>query len=228
VRSNKRIIAIVGGVVLLVVMVFVIALVATGGDDSDDADDGATAATAQGASTDGTGASTAGGETAPVAVSGDVLAPFVPNSDDVAVGVAAPQLDGQSFDGSAVAIGGPSENATMVVFLAHWCPHCNAEVPRLIELDDGGDLPAGLDVVGVSTAADQSAPNYPPSEWMADNDWPWPAMADSDDLTALQAYGGTGFPFLVILDADGNVVARKSGESPTTAELGDWINSTLA
>jgi cytochrome c biogenesis protein CcmG/thiol:disulfide interchange protein DsbE len=223
VKSNKRIIAIVGGVVLLVVMVFVIALVATGGDDSDDADDGATAATAQGASTDGTG-----GETGPVEVTGDALVEYVPNAADPAVGVTAPELDGQSFDGSAVAIGGPSESATMVVFLAHWCPHCNAEVPRLIELDEGGDLPAGLDVVGVSTAANPGAPNYPPSEWMADNDWPWPVMADSDDLTALQAYGGTGFPFLVILDADGNVVGRKSGESPTTAELGDWINTTLA
>ena len=32
----------------------------------------------------------------------------------------------------------------MVVFLAHWCPHCNAEIPVLNEWRDSGEIPDGL------------------------------------------------------------------------------------
>ena len=52
-------------------------------------------------------------------------------------------------------------------------------------------------------------------------------MADSETSEALDAFGGTGFPFLVILDSDGTVLARQSGES-TADELGAWIDATLA
>jgi hypothetical protein len=52
-------------------------------------------------------------------------------------------------------------------------------------------------------------------------------MADSENSEALSAFGGTGFPFLVMVDSDGTVLARQSGES-TADELGAWIDATLA
>ena len=39
-------------------------------------------------------------------------------------------------------------------------------------------------------------------------------IADDVEQTAAQAYGVTGYPFLTFIDADGNVVARTSGELP--------------
>ena len=115
----------------------------------------------------------------------------------------------------------------MVVYLAHWCPHCNAEVPELIELNDSGGIPEELTVVGVSTGVDPTAPNYPPSEWLDDKGWPWTAVADDEASTAFVVGGGSGFPYLVILDADGNVIARDSGEK-TAEDLKVWIDDALA
>jgi thiol-disulfide isomerase/thioredoxin len=59
-------------------------------------------------------------------------------ADDTACGMTAPILVGQDFDGETVRIDAASDGPTMVVFLAHWCPHCNAEVPRINQLRDEG------------------------------------------------------------------------------------------
>ena len=59
-------------------------------------------------------------------------------------------------------------------FVAHWCPHCQAEVPRIVALAEQGRLPEGVDVAAVSTAVDATAPNYPPSAWLDRVGWPFP------------------------------------------------------
>ena len=117
----------------------------------------------------------------PITVDGDPLDPFDSSLDDLAVGKVAPVVSGESFDGTPIAFGGPTENATLVVFLAHWCPHCNDEIPELLALDAAGELPDGLDVIGVSTAVDSTAPNYPPSDWVVEKGWEWPMMADDEN-----------------------------------------------
>lgn len=162
-----------------------------------------------------------------ITVDGDPLEPYDELVEDPTVGSAAPVVSGESFDGTPITIGGPTENPTMIVFLAHWCPHCNDEIPELIALDEAGELPEGLDVIGVSTAVDPSADNYPPSEWIDEKGWPWPTMADDADLTAIIAMGGTSFPFTVVLDEDGNVLARKAGTS-SADEITAFLDDALA
>lgn len=153
----------------------------------------------------------------------DVLGAALPGLDGAAIdadparGLAAPVLVGLGFDGQPVRIDAAADGPTMVVFLAHWCPHCNAEVPRLNELRDAGRFPEGLDIVAVATGSDPQRPNFPPGEWLADKDWTWPAMVDGVDATgpwvAARAFGVDGFPFITLVGADGNVAARWSGES---------------
>ena len=211
-NPKNRTFVIVAGVIVLIVAAALIAVLATGGSD------------------DSTDASDTSGEVAqsrPVEITGEPLAPFADPAADPAVGQASPVVAGAGFDGTPMTIGGASDNPTMLVFLAHWCPHCNVEIPELIELNDAGGIPDDLDVIGISTAVAADRPNYPPSEWIVDKGWPWPTMADSETSEALDAFGGTGFPFLVILDSDGTVLARQSGES-TADELGAWIDATLA
>ncbi len=99
-----------------------------------------------------------------------------------------------------------------MVFLAHWCPHCQSEVKVLVDWAASGGQPDGLDVIGVATATTEQRDNYPPSDWLADEGWPWPVLADSPGADALFAMGGDAFPFFVLLDANGAVVARQSGE----------------
>lgn len=154
----------------------------------------------------------------PIDVIGEPLPPLEADIEaDSARGLTAPTLVGLGFDGKPVRVDAAANGPTMVVFLAHWCPHCNAEVPRLIELRDTGRFPEELDIIAVATASDPQRPNFPPGEWLADEDWTWPAMMDGVDgngaWTAAGAYGVSSFPFVVLLDAEGKVAARWSGES---------------
>lgn len=205
-------------VVLAVVAVVAIAAVAlSGGSDDEDA-----ASTVPPTSTS---ASELG--EAMVEVDGEPLTPLPEEGADPAVGTAAPALSGFDYSGDPVDITPGSGGPMMVVFLAHWCPHCNDEVPVLQQWQADGGIPDDLQVVGVSTAARPDAPNYPPGEWLAEKGWDWPVLADDASSTAAQAYGLTYFPFLTFIDADGNVEARAYGELPIE-ELQLLADATVA
>lgn len=205
---------IIGGVVAVVVVVGVIALLVSGGGDDAPAD--------------------ASGSTRPAVVAenqavdvvGSPLAPLAAGLPDAAVGTAAPGLVGQSFDDSPVEVTPGNGSPYLVVFLAHWCPHCQAEVPELIRWNEQGRVPESLRVVAVSTAVSEERPNYPPSKWLAKEGWPWPVLADDELATAANAYGVSGFPFLVVVDAEGKVAGRTSGEK-TVDELADFVAQSL-
>jgi thiol-disulfide isomerase/thioredoxin len=150
----------------------------------------------------------------PVSVTGTALAPQPedPTAVDPAVGVKAPTLEGATFDGTPVKITPGTDGNLMVVFLAHWCPHCQKELPRLVEWINSGAAPKDLKIVAVATATTDQRPNYPPSTWITREGWTNPVMADSDTQAAAQAYGLTSFPFFVLVKADGTVALRDSGE----------------
>lgn len=83
---------------------------------------------------------TAEGQVQPVGVTGTHLEVLADGNDDPAVGTSAPVLDGLTFSGETVTLGGPSDTPTLAVFVAHWCPHCQAEVPRIVEWQADGTL----------------------------------------------------------------------------------------
>ena len=148
-----------------------------------------------------------------VTVTGDVLVPRGDGATDPAAGVAAPTLEGYTFSGRPMTIDpGADGRPTMLVFLAHWCPHCNREVPELLKWREQGGVPENLRIVGIPTASRNDQPNWPPSDWLEEFKWPWEVLADSEQQTAAQAYGVDGFPFAVIVDGAGNVKTRWSGE----------------
>lgn len=165
-------------------------------------------------------------ENQPVEVIGAALPSFDREIDDPAVSMATPVVNGASFDGSPVSIGGNDGRPSMLVFLAHWCPHCNDEIPELIELQNRGGIPAELDVIGISTGVQPGEANYPPSQWMLDKQFPWPVLADDENATAFLANGGSGFPYLMLVDADGNVISRASG-TKSAEDLASWIQEGL-
>jgi len=144
---------------------------------------------------------------------GTSLPQFDSTTRDTAVGMTAPTLDSVNFAGQSVQVGGATGKPYALVFLAHWCPHCQAEVPRLVELAKDGVFD-GVKVSAVATSTSEEAPNYPPSAWLQDEDWSFPVLADSKTGTSARAYGLTAFPYFVLVDADGTVAGRGTGELP--------------
>lgn len=152
-------------------------------------------------------------ETQPIGVDGDALPALPDSGQDPAIGMKAPSLSGFNFDGSPVSLTpGADGKATMVVFLAHWCPHCNREVPVLIDWKERGLVPSSLTVIGITTGTRSDYPNYPPSKWITSIQWPWASFPDSENADAAFAYGVAGYPTFVIIDRNGFVQYRGSGE----------------
>jgi thiol-disulfide isomerase/thioredoxin len=147
-------------------------------------------------------------QTRPVVVSGAPLAAFV-DGQDAAIGTVAPAISGASFDGSPIDIA--PGRPTLVVFLAHWCPVCQREVPILVDWAARGGVPDGATVIGVTTGTGRDRPNYPPSSWLAREGFPFPVLADSDESEVAAAFGLRSYPFFTVLDGDGRVVVRASG-----------------
>lgn len=157
------------------------------------------------------GGNEAAGEFGTVTVSGAALPRFVAGGADPAVGTKAPVVTTQDFSGRTVTLE-PDGNAHMVVFLAHWCPHCNREAPRLRRAIGNG-VPDGVVVDIVPTGSNELQPNWPPSQWVSDEGLGGlDSFVDSEDGRIAAAYGLDGFPYIVELDRDFNVVARFSGE----------------
>ncbi|HEX5615983.1 MAG TPA: TlpA disulfide reductase family protein [Acidimicrobiia bacterium] len=169
-------------------------------------------------------------QTRAVTVAGTPLLQYgsQPIDEDDAVGVEAPTISGEDFDGDPVAIEADGRPKA-VAFLAHWCGHCRAEVPRLAAWLDDHDVPDAIDLVLVPTSTSSAQPNYPPSAWLADAGLgDVPTLVDDDRSAAHVAFGGGGFPYWVLLDADHRVVARMSGEFPDDPDVYTTMFDALA
>jgi thiol-disulfide isomerase/thioredoxin len=221
-KNQTKFIAI--GVAGAIAAIIAVVLVGGGGNDSS-----STTTSTTGNSSEATqpvnGDAVAAAEYQLVQAQGEMLLALEDPDNDPARGKIAPVLNGFGFDGAPLTIA-PTGKPMLVVFLAHWCSHCNAEVPRLIEWKNSGTMPADMEVFGVSTGARDDAPNWPPSQWVVDKGWPWPVMADSEDQNAALAFGVSGYPGMILLDGNGKVLARRSGEA-SIEELKAWTQELL-
>ena len=147
-----------------------------------------------------------------VNIEGAPLPTFDGQEPDPAMERVAPAFAATTFDGVEVSVLPGDGTAKVIGFFAHWCPHCQRELPRLAGWLAANELPAGVEVIAVSTAVDPGRGNYPPSAWFEAEQWPAVAVRDSESNELGNAYGLRGFPYTVGVDADGRVVARVSGE----------------
>ena len=192
-NAAKVVIPIVLG---LVIVLGIVAVVASRGSESTDNGNDAGAGVEQ---------------TRPVEVTGAALPEFAASANDAARGQSAPVATGAAFSGDRVTIGQPGR-PQLIFFLAHWCPHCQNEVPVITKWIDADGAPEGIDLFAVSTGVNEAQPNYPPSEWLARENWPVRTLADDENGSTAGAYGLSAYPYFVALDGDGKVVARATGE----------------
>ncbi len=160
------------------------------------------------------GEPTVNGSSLPVMASGVSVV-----ESDPATGAVAPEVSGQDFDDSVVEINHDG-TPKAVVFLAHWCQHCQAEVPAVQSWLDGGGGVEGVDIVTVTTSASSGQPNWPPSSWLEREGWTSPTIRDDQASSVFQAYGGRSYPYWVFLNGDGTVAFRLAGRQDiSTLEL---------
>lgn len=149
---------------------------------------------------------------AQVSVTGAPLPGFpTDKSPDSAIGMQAPQASGVSLDGTPISISQDGKPKA-IIFLAHWCPHCQKEVPVVQKWINQNGMPDGVEVIAVATGNDEGKPNYPPNNWLRREGWTVPTLIDSKKEEVARAFGLSGYPFWAVLDSQGKVVLRQSGE----------------
>ena len=147
-----------------------------------------------------------------VTIAGDALSPFAGDpTTDPSIGVRTPELAGASFDGTPMSLSNDGR-PKVVLFLAHWCPHCQREVRAIYDYLAQKDFPDGIDFLAVATASSPDRPNWPPSAWLAREKWSIPTLVDDEASSAFRAFGQGNFPYYVFVDRNGMVAYRLSGE----------------
>jgi len=148
----------------------------------------------------------------PVEVEGAPIAVAYPESGpDPAVGLPSPRITTLDYEGGEIVIGEPGR-AQVLVFLAHWCPVCDQELPTLREVVGAGGVPDEVDLVFVTTGLDPGRPNWPPQRWLADAGLGSVTTArDGLGDPIMRSYGLSAYPAWAVIDADGNVAARRQG-----------------
>lgn len=181
-RARRRVSAF--GVVLVAVVIMVIVFAMNGDDD----------------------AST-------FSMNGTPLLAFDPDVPDLSVGAQAPIVVATDLSGERIVVGdtgGSTDTGTMIAFFAHWCPTCQAELPALAERLANQPLPAGVELIAVSTFEDLSRDNHPPDAWFESVGWTTPVVADTAEDEVAAAYGAVSIPFWVVLNDIGEVLWRGS------------------
>ena len=144
---------------------------------------------------------------------GEVMILGDPIPVDPEIGYTAPSFKAQLNTGSELVTIDPADGTVRLIgFFAHWCPHCQREVPRVSKWLEENGVPTEIEILAVSTAVREGTPNYPPSEWFIKERWPTDVFVDNQDNDLAAAYGLAGFPYWVLIDAKGRVVHRSSGE----------------
>ena len=147
---------------------------------------------------------------------GSSLPTVAQSGPDPASGIPAPAISGTDLDGNPLSV--PKDGRPHVLLvLAHWCPHCQAAVPQLVKLNQQNTM-NGISFYGIVSAITPEGDNYPPSDWLRRENWPFPTFLDNADNEIAKTLGVTAFPFYVFVDAQGNVLLRLTGDL-TDAQL---------
>jgi thiol-disulfide isomerase/thioredoxin len=143
-------------------------------------------------------------------ITGQALPTYDQAGTDTAVGQPIPSVTGADWNDTAVSITDDGR-AKILVFLAHWCPVCQDEVPVITSWLAAGLLPEGVDMYTVATGISRVRDNYPPSAWLEREGWEPPVMLDDQQNSVAAAFGLPAYPYFVFVNADGTVAGRITG-----------------
>jgi thiol-disulfide isomerase/thioredoxin len=144
---------------------------------------------------------------------------FTPNDEGlIPVGEQAPGFTAETVGGGSVSVGDGGAGATMLVFFATWCPHCQREAPVMSELESQYD---GLSMVMVGIDGEDDPEKV--RRFVKEYDIESPAVYEP---SLGSEYRVSGYPTVYVLDEDNRVVGAHSGEAPREVYEG-WIEEAL-
>jgi thiol-disulfide isomerase/thioredoxin len=121
--------------------------------------------------------------------------------------------------GGDVSVGDGSAEATMLVFFATWCPHCNNEAPIISDFEEQYE---DLRVVMVGIDGRDNPEKV--REFVQNYDIEGPAVYQPSLGSTYQV---SGFPTTYILNGNDEVVVAHSGEAPRSV-YESWIEEALS
>ena len=145
---------------------------------------------------------------------------FTPNDEGlIPIGDKAPDFTAETANGQKVSLADKGgKPATMLVFFATWCPHCQKEAPIISDLEgqykDLRVVMVGIDGQDNPQKVQQFADEYGISS---------PAVYKPEVGTS---YGVSGYPTVYVLDGKDQVVGATAGEVPREV-LEGWIGDAL-
>lgn len=133
------------------------------------------------------------------------------------IGQAAPPLEVEKwYQGNASFADG---EATLVVFWESWCPHCQREVPKLIETHEKYKA-KGLNVVGL-TKVTRSSTEEKVEEFIKEHKIPYP-MAKEKGGSMSEVFAVSGIPAAAVVK-DGKIVWRGHPAKLTDEMIEGWL-----
>jgi thiol-disulfide isomerase/thioredoxin len=143
------------------------------------------------------------------------LPEFVSTSNDPAVvnAMELPEISGpEYYSGQQVDYPAGSDGKARVWLVwAHWCPHCQNELPDLNAWwpENSSRFP-DIELATVTTAIDETRGN-PLDAYLDSSQFSFPVIVDQTGEISAR-FGTPAFPFWVVTDTSGKVVFRIAGE----------------
>ncbi len=153
------------------------------------------------------------------AAGGEDAGNFTPNDEGLLpVGSEAPAFTAETVGDGEVSVGGGSAGATILVFFATWCPHCNKEAPIISDLE-GWYEDLRVVMIGIDDEDDPEKVR----EFVERYGIVGPAVYQPSLGSTYQV---SGYPTTYVLDGNDTIVAAHSGEAPSSVYEG-WIEEAL-
>lgn len=140
---------------------------------------------------------------------------------------ATPRWSVEDYDGTTVSSASLRGDVVVLNFWYAGCPPCRAEAPDLVKLHDAL-APKGVRFLGVNTRDGAVTAK----EFAAKYDLGYPSVLDASDNTLTQTFAGdvapNAVPVTLVLDREGRIAARFSGEIRSVATVQDVVDDVLA
>jgi thiol-disulfide isomerase/thioredoxin len=153
---------------------------------------------------------------------GKSIAAKIRGEESTLAGKTAIEINKVDMTGKTISLAGLRGKYVLIDFWGSWCHPCRASHPHLKELY-AKYKPSGFEIVGIAQEQ-RSSLDENRTAWkdaIKKDGIDWIQILNNEGIAqkdAVQAYGVTVFPTKVLLDKEGKVVSRMTGDSNEIAE----------